>query len=131
MTRTAVQTAAAPAAVGPYSQAVLEGGLIFMSGQAPLDPDTGAVVDGGVAAQTRQVLKNLGSVLSAADASFADVVKANIYLTDLRDFEIVNAIYAEHFEQPYPARTTVGVAALPMGIAVEIEFVARSPRGRS
>ncbi len=102
--------------------------MIFLSGQAPLDPGTGAVVEGGVEAQTRQVLANLEAVLSAAGASFEDVVKANIYLTDLGDFATVNALYAECFTEPYPARTTIGVAGLPLGIAVEIELVARVPR---
>ncbi|MGC5585853.1 RidA family protein [Ornithinimicrobium sp. W1665] len=128
MTRDAVHATSAPAAVGPYSHAVREGDMIFLSGQAPLDPGTGAVVEGGVEAQTRQVLANLEAVLSAAGASFEDVVKANIYLTDLGDFATVNALYAECFTEPYPARTTIGVAGLPLGIAVEIELVARVPR---
>jgi 2-iminobutanoate/2-iminopropanoate deaminase len=130
MTRHIVQTDAAPAAVGPYSQAVLDGDLLFLSGQAPLDPETGTVVGGGVETQARQVMSNLGAVLAEAGATFADVLKANVYLTDLDDFQAVNAIYAEHFEEPYPARTTVAVAGLPLGIAVEIELIARSPRTR-
>lgn len=128
MTRDAVHSPAAPAAVGPYSHAVRSGELLFLSGQAPLDPDTGDVVDGGVEAQTRQVFANLDAVLTSAGATFEDVLKANIYLTNLDDFHAVNAIYAETFTEPHPARTTIGVAGLPLGIAVEIELVARLPR---
>jgi 2-iminobutanoate/2-iminopropanoate deaminase len=128
MTREGVQAPGAPAAVGPYSHAVRHGELLFVSGQAPLDPESGTVVEGGVVAQTRQVLANLGAVLGAAGATFDDVLKANIYLTDLEDFHAVNAVYAETFAQPYPARTTIGVAGLPLGISVEIELVARVPQ---
>jgi len=128
MTRVAVNAPSAPAAVGPYSHAVRHGELLFLSGQAPLRPADGTVVDGGIQAQTRQVFSNLEAVLTAAGATFDDVLKANIYLTDLNDFHTVNAIYAEHFTEPYPARTTIGVAGLPLGIAVEIELVARLPR---
>ena len=128
MTREGVQASGAPAAVGPYSHAVRHGELLFVSGQAPLDPESGTVVEGGVVAQTRQVLANLGAVLGAAGATFDDVLKANIYLTDLEDFHAVNAVYAETFAQPYPARTTIGVAGLPLGISVEIELVARVPQ---
>ncbi len=128
MTRDAVHASSAPAAVGPYSHAVRHGELLFVSGQAPLDPDTGTVVEGGVETQTRQVFANLEAVLTAAGATFDDVLKANIYLTDLDDFHAVNAICAEKFTEPHPARTTIGVAGLPLGIVVEIELVARSPR---
>lgn len=128
MTRDAVHAPAAPAAVGPYSHAVKHGELLFLSGQAPLHPKTGTVVEGGIEAQTRQVLANLEAVLTASGATFDDVVKANIFLTDLDDFRAVNAIYAEKFTEPYPARTTIGVAGLPLGITVEIELVARVPR---
>ena len=126
MTRDAVHAAAAPAAVGPYSHAVREGGLLFLSGQAPFDPQTGAIVEGGIEAQTKQVFTNLEAVLTAAGVSFADVIKANIYLIDLADFSTVNAIYATIFTEPHPARTTVAVAGLPLGAAVEIELVARA-----
>jgi 2-iminobutanoate/2-iminopropanoate deaminase len=126
MTRDTVHAASAPAAVGPYSHAVRDGDLLFLSGQAPFDPDTGAVVDGGIHAQTRQVFANLDAVLTAAGATFADVIKVNVYLTDLTDFTTVNGIYAETFTAPYPARTTVAVAGLPLGAAVEIELIARS-----
>ena len=99
---------------------------MFLSGQAPLDPATGKVVDGGIEAQTRQVFTNLGAVLAAAGSSFADVIKVNVYLTDIADFPVVNAIYAENFTKPYPARTTVAVDSLPLGVAVEIELTAGS-----
>jgi 2-iminobutanoate/2-iminopropanoate deaminase len=127
MTRDAVHAAAAPTAVGPYSHAVREGGLLFLSGQTPLHPETGALVEGGIEAQTRQVFANLDAVLTAANSSFADVAKVNVYLTDLSDFPTVNALYATYFTEPYPARTTVVVAGLPLGAAVEIELVARVP----
>jgi 2-iminobutanoate/2-iminopropanoate deaminase len=126
MTRDAVHAAGAPTAVGPYSHAVREGGLLFLSGQAPLHPQTGALVEGGIEAQTQQVFANLNSVLTAAGSSFADVVKVNVYLTDLSDFPTVNALYATFFSEPHPARTTVAVAGLPLGAAVEIELVART-----
>ena len=127
MTRDAVHAPSAPAAVGPYSHAVRHGGLLFLSGQAPLDPETGTVVEGGIQAQSRQVFANLAAVLYSAGASLDDVLKTNIYLTNLEDFQAVNAIYAEHFAEPYPARTTIGVAGLPLGILIEIELVARLP----
>jgi 2-iminobutanoate/2-iminopropanoate deaminase len=128
MTRDTVHAPSAPAAVGPYSHAVRYEELLFVSGQAPFHPETGTVVEGGIEAQTRQVFANLDAVLTSAGATFDDVLKANIYLTNLDDFSTVNAIYAENFTEPYPARTTIGVAGLPLGIAVEIELVARSPR---
>ena len=124
MTRTAVHADQAPAAVGPYSHAVRHGGLLFLSGQAPLDPATGRVVDGGIETQTRQVFTNLDAVLAAAGSSFADVIKVNVYLTDIAYFPMVNAIYAENFTKPYPARTTIAVDSLPLGVAVEIELTA-------
>jgi 2-iminobutanoate/2-iminopropanoate deaminase len=103
------------------------GELLFLSGQAPLEPETGTVVEGGPEAQTRQVFANLHAVLSRAGATFDDVLKGNIYLTDLDDFQAVNAIYSENFTEPYPARTTIGVAGLTLGIVVEIELVPRVP----
>lgn len=127
MTRDAVHARSAPAAVGPYSHAVRHGDLLFVSGQAPFHPGTGAVVEGGIEPQTRQVFANLDAVLSSAGATFDDVLKANIYLTDLEDFRAVNVIYAENFTEPYPARTTIGVAGLPLGIVVEIELIACLP----
>ena len=123
-----VRTDAAPDPVGPYSQAVHSDGLLFASGQIPLDPQTGELVPGDVADQTRRVLATLGAVLAAAGASFEHVVRTTIYLTDLGDFPRVNAVYAEHFRSvPRPARATVQVAALPLGAAVEIDAIARVP----
>lgn len=124
MTLQAINTAAAPAAIGPYSQAVVAGGLVFLSGQIPLDPVTGQVVAGGIAEQTRQVMQNLAAVLAAAGADFSRLVKTTIYLTDLADFAVVNGIYGEYFSGTFPARATVQVAALPKGVAVEIEGIA-------
>jgi 2-iminobutanoate/2-iminopropanoate deaminase len=121
----AIQTHAAPAAVGPYSQAIEQDGWIFCSGQIGLEAGSGKLVEGGIEAQTRRVLENLREVLDAAGAGLRDVVKTTIFLTDLGDFEIVNRIYSEHFEQPYPARSTVQAPALPRGARVEIEAIAR------
>ena len=123
--RQIVDAAGAPAAIGPYSHAVRAGELLFCSGQIPLDPATGAIVDGDVATQARRVLDNLGAVLAAADASFADVVKTTIFLADVNDFAVVNGVYARFMPDPPPARSTVGVGALPRGARVEIEAIAR------
>lgn len=124
--RESVTAADAPDAIGPYSHAVRAGQLLFLSGQTPLDPATGALVDGDIAAQTRRAFNNLAAVLAAAGLTFDHVVKVNVYLIDFADFAIVNEVYAEVFSQPYPARTTVAVAALPLGARVEIEAVAQS-----
>lgn len=121
----AVRSNAAPAAIGPYSQAIETGEWIFLSGQIGLDPATGALVEGGVRAECRRVLENLAGVLGAVGLALDDVVKTTIYLTDLADFAVVNEIYGEAFREPHPARATVGVAALPKGARVEIEAVAR------
>jgi 2-iminobutanoate/2-iminopropanoate deaminase len=122
--RQAIATDDAPAAVGPYSQAVRSGSLLFISGQLGLAPATGALVGPGVADEARQALRNLAAVLAACDAGMNDVVKATIYLTDMQDFAAVNAVYAEFFAAPFPARACVAVAALPKGGRVEIEAVA-------
>lgn len=119
-----IKTAKAPAAIGPYSQAVRAGDYLFCSGQIPLLPDSGQMVAGGVAEQTRQVLDNLGQVLIAAGVDFDAVVKTTIYLVDLADFTVVNEIYAEYCVGIAPARATVQVAALPKGALVEIDAVA-------
>jgi len=121
--REAISTQAAPAAVGPYSQAIKSGALVFASGQIGLDPATGKLQE-GLEAQTRQVLANLTAVLSAAGASMADVVKTTIFLVDISQFATVNAIYSTAFPTPPPARSTVQVAALPLGALVEIEAIA-------
>jgi len=123
-----VRSDAAPAPIGPYSQAVVHGGLRFASGQIPIDPATGKLVDGDVEAQTERVFANLRAVLGAAGASFDDVLRATVYLTDLSVFPRVNAIYEKHRgREPLPARSTGGVAALPMGAAVEIDLIAHVP----
>jgi 2-iminobutanoate/2-iminopropanoate deaminase len=122
-----IHSAGAPKAVGPYSQAVRSGGFLFTSGQIPLDPSTGRLVEGPIDVQTRRVLENLRAVLEAGGATFADVVKATIYLTNLADFGAVNGIYAAYFSSAPPARSTVQVAALPLGAAIEIDLVARAP----
>ena len=127
---TMISAPGAPEPIGPYSPAVRDerSGLIFVSGQTPIDPATGKLIDGDAAAQARQVFDNLGRVLAAAGASMSDVVKVNVYLTSMADFAAVNEVYATVFEQPYPARTTVAVAELPMGARVEIELVAAPSR---
>lgn len=122
--RQAVSTPSAPAAIGPYSQAIRAGNLIFLSGQIPLDPATGSLVEGGVEAQTVQVFKNIDAILKAAGASFGDVVTATVYLADMNDFATVNDIYATYFSAPAPARATVQVARLPKDCRVEIQVIA-------
>ncbi len=124
MTRQAVTTANAPAAIGPYSQAISLDGFVFCSGQLGLDPSTGELVD-GVEAQADRSLRNLAAVLDAAGLTMADVVKTTIFLADIADFAAVNAVYARYMPDPPPARSTVAVAALPKGGRVEIEAVAR------
>ena len=115
---------AAPRAIGPYAQAVAAGDLVFCSGQVGLDPASGRLVLGGVAAETARALENLAAVLSTAGLGLGDVVKTTVYLVDLADLAAVNEVYARNFLAPYPARATVGVAALPAGARVEIEAVA-------
>ena len=128
MTRSIVRTSSAPAAIGPYSQAVVvpvgDQRMIFCSGQIPLDPATGAMVEGDVAAQTRQVMDNLTAVLAAADARLADVVRTTIFLADMADFAAVNAVYGERFPTDPPARATVQAARLPKDARVEIDCIA-------
>jgi 2-iminobutanoate/2-iminopropanoate deaminase len=124
MARRVIATQSAPGAIGPYSQAILAGNLVFCSGQIPLDPATGQVVAGDVAAQTRQVMANLTAVLAAAGAGWAQVAKTTIYLADMNDFGAVNAVYAEHAGTEPPARATVEVARLPKDVRVEIDAIA-------
>lgn len=124
MPRRAITTERAPRAIGPYSQAVEHGSLVFLSGQIGLDPVTGALVAGGTAPETEQVLTNLQAVLTAAGLGFEHVVRTTIYLVDLADFTTVNEIYARSVREPYPARATVGVATLPRGARVEIDAIA-------
>ena len=122
-----ISTTAAPAAIGPYSQAVAIPGLIFLSGQIPLDPVSMELVGMDVAAQTEQVFRNLEAVATAAGGGLADLVKLTVYLTDLGDFATVNKVMARHMAEPYPARAAIGVAALPRGAAVEIEAIMVPP----
>jgi 2-iminobutanoate/2-iminopropanoate deaminase len=119
-----IATDRAPAAIGPYSQAVDAGGVVYCSGQIGLDPASGQLVAGGTAAETERVLQNLQAVLAAAGLGFEHVVKVTIWLVDLADFAAVNEIYGRHVREPFPARATVGVAALPRGARVEIDAVA-------
>lgn len=123
MSRTVIASDHAPTAIGPYSQAVQVGNTIYTSGQIPLDPASGELVTGDIEAQARRVFDNLRAVIEAAGASFADVARVGIYLTDLSNFAAVNAVMAEYFQQPYPARSTIGVAALPRGAQVEVDLV--------
>ncbi len=123
--RSEVHSPDAPAPVGPYSQAIRSDGLVFASGQIPLDPNTGELVDGEIEAETRQVLQNLAAVLEAGGSGLDRVVRTTVYLTDLSLFPRVNAVYAEAFsDPPAPARVTIGVAALPLGARVEIDAIA-------
>jgi 2-iminobutanoate/2-iminopropanoate deaminase len=121
----AVEIHTAPSAIGPYSQAIVHGDMVFCSGQIGLDPASGKIVDGGVEAQVRRVLENLREVLLAAGFTLANVVKTTVFMVDLADFDIVNRIYGEHFEAPYPARSTIQASALPRNALVEIEAIAR------
>lgn len=124
MTRKIIHSDHAPAAIGPYSQAVRVGNTLYLSGQTPLDPSTGELVAGDISAQATQVFENLKAVLGAAGASFEHVVRVGIYLTDLGNFAAVNEVMKRYFQQPYPARSTIGVASLPRAAAVEIDLVA-------
>ena len=119
-------TAEGAAAVGPYSHAIVSGDHVFLSGQTPIDASTGKLVEGTIGDQTKQCFRNLGAVLEAGGLSFDDVVKVKVFLTDMENFTAMNDVYAEHFSEPYPARTTVGVASLPLGADVEIELVAQT-----
>ncbi len=121
-----IATSEAPAAVGPYSQAIAVGGLLFCAGQIPLDPVTGEIVAGDVAAQTERVCANIAAVLKADGKTFANVVKTTVFLTDMAHFAAMNAVYAKYFTEPFPARSTVAVAGLPRGAQVEIEVIAAS-----
>ena len=124
MSRSIVHSDNAPKAIGPYSQAVRVGNTLYTSGQTPIDPATGKLVHGDISAQARQVFENLKAVLAAADASFENVVRVGIYLTDLGNFAAVNEVMKQYFREPYPARSTIGVASLPLGAQVEIDMVA-------
>ena len=124
MTRSVILSAAAPKPVSAYSQAIQSGSLLFLAGQIPLDPATGKVVSGTIAEETDRIIDNLRAVLSAAGATLDNLVKTTVYLTNLADFAAFNEAYARHFTNEPPARTTVGVAALPLGVRVEVEAIA-------
>ena len=120
-----ISTPAAPSAIGPYSQAIADGEWVFCSGQIGIDSASGRLVEGGIEHETRRVMENLREVLGAADLGFEDLVKTTIYVVDLGEFDIINRIYGEHLNAPYPARATVQVAALPRGARIEIDAIAR------
>jgi 2-iminobutanoate/2-iminopropanoate deaminase len=122
-TKKAIETSAAPGAIGPYSQAMMIGNLVFTSGQLPIDPATGKMVEGSIATRTHQALKNLAAVVCEAKGTLNDVVKTTVYLQNIKDFQEVNAVYGEYFQKPYPARSAFEVAALPLGADIEIEAV--------
>jgi 2-iminobutanoate/2-iminopropanoate deaminase len=122
--KSAVSSPQAPPAVGPYSQAIRAGDLLFLAGQIPLDPISGSLVEGDITVQARRVLDNLGAVLSAAGLSFAHVVKTTVFLSDLNDMAAMNQVYGGYFSEPYPARATVQVARLPRDVRIEIEAIA-------
>ena len=124
MMKKVISTTKAPAAIGPYSQAIQIGNLVYTSGQIPIDPATGVFVEGGIREQTRQSLLNVKAILEEAGLTMSDVVKTTVFLTDMNDFADMNAVYAEFFAEPYPARSAVAVKMLPKGALVEIEVVA-------
>ena len=124
--RTAITSPELTPPVGPFSQAIEVGGFIYFSGQVGQDPTTGALVAGGIAAETERVFQNLSAVLKAAGRNFDDVVRAGVYLANMNDFVAMNGIYAKYFSRPFPARTTIAVAALPLGACVEIDLVAKA-----
>ena len=128
--RQIIKTEAAPQAIGPYSQAVVAGGLVFASGQIPLDPSTGEFVEGGIAEQTEQVLRNLSKVLDAAGTNLSRVVKTTVFLADMNDFAAMNEVYGRYCSEEPPARSTVQAARLPRDARVEIDVIALAGRGR-
>ena len=123
MPRNAIATDKIAPSIGPFSAAVRTGGFVFLSGQVALDPSSGKLIAGDVGAQTEQIFRNVGAVLDAAGKGFADVVKTAVFLADMKDFAAMNAVYARYFEAPFPARTTIAVAGLPLGAAVEVEVL--------
>jgi len=122
-----LSTDEAPASIGPFSQGVRDGDRIFVSGQGPIDPESGEIIEGDVQDETRRTLANVDAVLRAADASLDDVVKTTVFVRDMDNYDAVNEVYAEHFSEPYPARSAVEVADLPVDIEVEIEVIASAP----
>ncbi|WP_290648292.1 RidA family protein [Aquisalimonas sp.] len=129
MTREVIHTDRAPAAIGPYSQAIRIDKTVYLSGQIPLDPESMELVRGDIRSQVEQVFKNLRAVCEAADATLEDIVKLNIYLTDLGNFGLVNEMMEEHFNEPYPARAALGVASLPKGAGVEMDAIVVRDQG--
>jgi 2-iminobutanoate/2-iminopropanoate deaminase len=123
MTKSAITSPTLPPPVGPFSQAIRTDGFVFFSGQVGQDPATGKLVEGGVVAETEQIFQNLAALLETAGKTFNDVVRVGVFLTSMSDYATVNGIYAKHFEKPFPARTAIGAAALPLGACVEIELV--------
>jgi reactive intermediate/imine deaminase len=123
MSKQIIHSDQAPAAIGPYSQAVRVGQTVYLSGQIPLQASTGTLLEGDIASQTRQVFENMQAVCAAANGSLADIVRVGIYLTDLADFAVVNTVMADYFKAPYPARSTIQVSALPRGANVEVDAV--------
>ena len=123
MSRTPIHTELAPAAIGPYSQAIRSGNLVFLSGQTPLDPATGVLVEGDISVQARRAFDNIKAVCEAAGGSMDDIVRVGLYLTDLSQFTAVNAVMAEYFQTPYPARSTIEVSALPRDAEFEVDAV--------
>ncbi|MGB8518748.1 MAG: Rid family detoxifying hydrolase, partial [Candidatus Tumulicola sp.] len=126
MSKTAITSSELAPPVGPFSQAIEVGGFLYFSGQVGQDPATGKVVEGGIVAETERVFQNLSAVLKAAGRSFDHVARAGVYLTSISDFGAMNGVYAKHFRQPFPARTTIAVAALPLGACVEIDLVVKA-----
>ncbi len=122
-----VSTTNAPGGSGPFSQAIVDDGKIYTAGQGGVDPETGEIVEGGIVPETKQVLQNIDNILDAAGASLNDVIKVNIYLTDIEDYDELNETYDEFFDEPYPARSVVEVSDLPIDICIEVETVARIP----
>ncbi len=129
--RRAIETGDAPEPIGPYSQALVAGGVLYCSGQVPLDPKTGELVEGGIAEQARRCLQSLAAICQAAGARLEDAARMAIYLTEMKDFPAVNEVYAEFFSEPFPVRSTVGVAALPKGALVEIDATVPLTGGRA
>ena len=125
-----VSSVDAPKAIGPYSPAIRAGQLLFVSGQVPIDPATGQMIDGDIAAQTRRVFENIGALLTAGGRSFADVARTTVFLADMNDFAAMNEVYGQYFSEPYPARATVQVARLPKDARVEIDVIASYDEGR-
>lgn len=131
MQKEIISTDKAPGAIGPYSQAVKTNGLVYTSGQIPVDPATGKVVEGGIEEQANMVLKNLTAVLGEAGCGLGDVIKKTVFLKDMGDFAAINAVYAEYFTENFPARSCVQVAKLPLDVGIEIEAVAADPEAKT